>query len=187
MDIDIDFGNRDAILKHIRYVDASMMRQDKVVKHPTGVYVTDIPVDPFLNVASIDHKQAESMGYVKLDFLNVNVYEQVRNTEHLETLMSTPPMWEMLKYREFVESVIHINGQYDIMQKMPEPIDSVETMAMFLAIIRPAKRHLIGKKWQEVEKEIWLPSSDGSYGYKKAHAVSYSMLVIVHMNLLCGV
>jgi hypothetical protein len=30
-----------------------------------------------------------------------------------------------------------------------------------------------------------VPDPNGVYGYKKAHAISYAHLVVVHMNLLC--
>jgi DNA polymerase III alpha subunit len=55
---------------------------------------------------------------------------------------------------------------------------------MFLAVIRPAKRHLIGLSWAEVAKTIWDKPMDGGYGYKKSHGVAYAHLVCVHMNLL---
>jgi hypothetical protein len=55
---------------------------------------------------------------------------------------------------------------------------------MFLAVIRPAKRHLIGLPWAKVAETVWEKSTDGSYGFKKSHAISYSHLVAVHMNLL---
>ena len=68
---------------------------------------------------------------------------------------------------------------------MPEAVNSVARLAMFLAIIRPAKRHLIGKTWQEVANTVWDNSGDGkSYAYKRAHAISYSQLVVINMNLL---
>jgi hypothetical protein len=54
---------------------------------------------------------------------------------------------------------------------------------MFLALIRPAKKHLIGKSWSEVSQTIWNKEDDG-YSFKKAHAIGYSQLVAVHMNLL---
>jgi hypothetical protein len=54
---------------------------------------------------------------------------------------------------------------------------------MFLSIIRPAKRHLIGKKWSEVAETVWQTGNDG-YGFKRAHSVAYSYLVVVAMNLL---
>ena len=69
------------------------------------------------------------------------------------------------------------------MQKMPEPMNSIPRLAMFLSIIRPGKKHLIGLPWAEIAKTVWDKNDDG-YSFKKAHAVSYSMLVTVHMNLL---
>jgi len=61
----------------------------------------------------------------------------------------------------------------------------VEQLAAVLAMIRPAKRHLIGKTWTEIMKEVWTKPEGDEYYFKKAHAVSYAMAVVVHMNLLC--
>ena len=69
------------------------------------------------------------------------------------------------------------------MLAMPEPIDTVPRMAMFLSIIRPAKKHLIGLPWREVAKTVWDISDDG-YSFKKAHGIAYANLVVVNMNLL---
>jgi hypothetical protein len=66
---------------------------------------------------------------------------------------------------------------------MPSSVDSIPRLAMFLALIRPAKRHLIGQSWNEVSKTIWDKNNDG-YSFKKSHAVAYAHLVVVHMNLL---
>ena len=34
-------------------------------------------------------------------------------------------------------------------------------------------------------KEVWVKPKDGEYYFKKAHAVSYAMACVVHMNLIC--
>lgn len=181
-DIDIDFGNRDDILKHIEHIPAAMRKVTPMRKHATGVYVTEIPRDALNDMANIDYAQAEHRGYVKLDFLNVHVYEQVKNEQHLQELMREPD-WSKLNDRVFVEKLIHLANHYNSMQKMPEPIDSIPRLAMFLAIIRPGKKHLIGLPWREVAKTVWEKDSDG-YIFKKSHSVSYAHLVVVHMNLL---
>jgi len=186
MDIDIDFADRERVLRLIKHVPAAINRKDEWVKHNTGVFVTDVPVDPFTGWSSLDYQEAEELGYVKLDLLNVHVYEGIRDEAHLDLLMRTEPMWDMLAHREFVEQVIHINNHHDTLKKMPEPVNSIPRMAMLLAVIRPAKRHLIGLPWKEVAADVWNKPSDGSYYFKKAHAVSYAHLVAVHMNLLCG-
>jgi hypothetical protein len=42
---------------------------------------------------------------------------------------------------------------------------------------------LIGKAWSEISKTVWDKGTDG-YIFKKAHAIAYAQLVVVHMNLL---
>jgi hypothetical protein len=182
-DIDIDFADRNQILQKIKHVPASIKTNGSVTAHNTGIYVTDIPVDPITGRSSIDYKTAEQRGYVKLDFLNVGVYSQVRSEQHLIELIERTPPWHKLYELEFCKQLIHIGNHYDTLIAMPEAVNSVPRLAMFLAIIRPGKRHLIGLPWQEVAKTIWDRSHDGYY-FKKAHAISYSQLVCVHMNLL---
>ena len=105
-DIDIDFGNRDAALSLLKHTPAGIMRDGKIVQHNTGIYVTNIPTDPFLGVASIDHKNAEELGYTKLDFLNVSLYTQIKNEEHLIELMNREPPWEKLYDQEFCSKLL---------------------------------------------------------------------------------
>lgn len=187
MDIDIDLPNREKVLELIKHTPAAILRNGEWTKHNSGVFVTKVPADPTTNLCSLDYKEAEELGYVKLDLLNVSVYEQVKDESHLEKLLSTEPMWEMLNYKDFVQQVVHINKHFNTIQKMPEPVNSVARMAMLLAIIRPAKKHLIGKTWKEVAKEVWVKPADDAYYFKRSHSVSYAHLIKVHMNLLCGI
>lgn len=180
-DIDIDFGNRDELLKLITHTRASM-RNNTLRPHATGIYVTDVPYDPVTDMAAIDYNLAEKRGYFKLDLLNVHVYEKVNNEEHLIQLMREPD-WSMLKDYDRMKSLIHLQNHYQNIKKMPEPIDSIPRLAMFLAVIRPGKKHLIGKTWKEVAETVWDKGTDG-YTFKKAHAIAYAHLVVVHMNLL---
>lgn len=181
-DIDIDFADRSKILDHIKHIPASMRKVNPIRKHATGVYVTDVPYDPLNDIASIDYADAEKRGYFKLDFLNVHVYEKVRDEEHLVALMREPD-WSKLNDVKFVEQLIHLNNQFYNLKKMPEPVNSIPRLAMFLAIVRPGKNHLIGKRWSEIAKTVWDKGTDG-YSFKQAHGVAYAHLVVVHMNLL---
>ena len=183
-DIDIDFGDREPALKLIKHVPATIVKDSGPIKHNTGVHVTEIPIDPFLGSASIDYKVAENRGYIKLDLLNVSIYSQISSEQQLAELMNREPEWHRLYSQPYCEQLIHIGNHYSTIIKMPEPIDSVERMAMFLAVIRPAKRHLIGSKWDEVAKTVWEADVNGVYGYKKSHAIAYAHLVVVNMNLL---
>jgi len=178
-DIDIDFANRTLVLEH---APATPARLATGRKHNTGVYYVDIP-RALDGASTIEHKTAERLGYFKLDFLNVHVYEQVEDEQHLIELMREPK-WELLQAREFFEQLIHVGKHYNSYLRMPEPIDSIPRMAMFLAVIRPAKRHLIGRQWHEVAQSVWDRAGEDSYSFKRSHSVAYAQLVAVHMNLL---
>jgi len=181
-DIDIDFGSRDSILEHIQHIPASMRNVNPIRKHATGIYVTDIPYDSMNDMANIDYTIAEERGYIKLDLLNVFVYGAVRDEKHLIEMMREPN-WVKLYDKSFVEKLIHLSNHYSSIQKMPEPINSIPRLAMFLALLRPGKKHLIGLSWREVADTVWDKGSDG-YSFKKSHAIAYAQLAVVHMNLL---
>jgi len=182
-DIDIDFPNRDLALQLLKHTPAGIVRDGKLVRHNTGIYVTDIPTDPFTGIATIDHKVAEDWGYMKLDFLNVSLYTQIKSEQHLSQLMNTEPAWDRLYDPDFCAQLIHIGAHYDLLIKCPEAVNSVPRMAMFLALIRPGKRHLVGRTWHEISETVWDATDE--YTFKKSHSIAYAHLVCVHINLLC--
>ena len=179
-DIDIDFADRNIVLSKIQHRVAKL---DSGKKHNTGVYVTEIPHNPVDNISTIEHKTAEERGYFKLDFLNVSIYKDVRDESHLQELMTKEPMWELLQHEEFVDQLFHLNGHSDICKQMKP--HTVEQLAAVLAVIRPAKRYLVGQDWDTVLNEVWTKPENDEYYFKKAHAMSYAFAVVVHMNLLC--
>jgi hypothetical protein len=182
-DVDIDFADREEILKHIYHVPATMTVTGLLKRHTSGVYVTDVPYDPINERASITYESAEDRGYLKIDFLNLWVYRYVTSEQHLVELMKEPD-WSFLNNRKFVEHLIHLSNHYDSMNTMPESIDSIPRLAMFLSIIRPGKRHLIGKTWKEVSETVWDRNDESGYVFRKSHALAYAQLVVIHMNLL---
>ena len=179
-DIDIDFADRDVILNKIQHRIAKL---DTDKKHNTGIYVTEIPHNPIDNLSTIEHKTAEDRGYFKLDFLNVSIYKNVKSNEHLQQLMDKEPLWDLLTEPEFSNNLFHV-GEHSTILQQTKP-KSVEQLAAVLAMIRPAKRHLVNETWQTILTEVWKKPEDGSYYFKKAHAISYAMAVVIHMNLLC--
>ena len=182
-DIDIDFADREQILKHIQYVKASRLQNNELGPHNTGIYVQSIPSNPILNLSNIDYKTAEDEGYFKIDFLNVNIYKDVKNEEHLVKLMENEPLWDLLEQDEFTNLLFHINGHGDILRTMKPK--TLEQLAAVLAMIRPAKRYLIGKTWETVMMEVWKKPESDDYYFKKAHAIAYAQAIIVQMNLIC--
>lgn len=179
-DIDIDFADRDIILSQLNHRVAKL---DTGKKHNTGVYVTECPHNPVDNLCTIDYKTAEDRGYFKLDFLNVSIYKDVKDETHLISLMRKEPLWELLEHKDFVEKVFHLSGHESLLRQLKPT--SVSQLAAALAIIRPAKRHLANERWETIMKEVWKKPENGEYYFKKAHAMSYAMACVVHMNLLC--
>ena len=181
-DVDIDFFDRDGVLKLFKHTPATIIKDDKIEKHKTGVYFHAVPENPVTGHASIDYKKAEDRGYFKIDMLNVNIYKHVKSEQELVELMIQEPDWDMLKDIHTVDKLFHLNGHFKIVSKL-EP-KTIEQLAAVLAIIRPAKRHLMYKDWQDIMKEVWVRPQDGSYFFKKSHAVAYAQAIVVQMNLL---
>ena len=115
--------------------------------------------------------------------LNVNIYEYVSNEAHLNRLLEREPDWDLLLHKEIVEQLFHIHDHYDIVAQMQPK--SIDQLAMVLAIIRPAKRQLLGESWQTIQEQVWSKPKDNSYYFKKSHAVSYAYAIIVQLNSLC--
>jgi DNA polymerase III alpha subunit len=182
-DIDIDFADRTLALDQFKHVTAAIKENETFKKHNSGVYCTSIPYNPITGISTIDYKEAEDRGYFKIDFLNVGVYNGVKDEAHLIQLMETEPLWDLLEQDEFTQLLFHVNGHGSILrQSKPK---SIEQLAAVLAMIRPAKRHLIGKTWTEIMTEVWTKPENDEYYFKKSHAVAYATAVVVQMNLIC--
>jgi hypothetical protein len=182
-DIDIDMANRDDILNLIKHVPARKLHNGKPERHNSGIYVQPIPYDPMVHCSALHFKDADERGYFKLDFLNVSVYQHIKDNDHYNKLLAMDPPWERLAEPAFVNQIIHIaNYSAKVAAMMP---DTIPRMAMFLSILRPGKQHLINKPWKEIAETVWEKDSDSEgYAFKKAHAVSYSILVTLHMNII---
>ena len=184
MDIDIDFPNRQLALDIFEHTIASRIEKGVTKPHNTGIYVTSISKDVRNNLATIDYKSAENRGYMKIDFLNVGIYEGVRSEEHLISLINQEPLWDLLEQDEFTNLLFHLNGYGGILRQM-KPCN-IDQLAAVLAMIRPAKRYLIGKDWTTVMTEIWTKNNEEvGYAFRKSHAYAYAMAVMVQMNLIC--
>jgi hypothetical protein len=182
-DIDIDFLDRTKALDIVKNVPAAIRENGSFKKHNTGAYCHAIPYNPVTGLASIDYKEAEDRGYFKIDFLNVSAYQGVRDEDHLRQLMDHEPLWDLLLQDDFTNLLFHVNGHGSILREMKP--QSIEQLAAVLAMIRPAKRYLIGKDWTEVMADVWVKPASDEYFFKKAHAIAYAHVIVVQMNLIC--
>lgn len=185
-DIDIDFFDREKALKIVKHIPASRIENDQIKKHNTGVYLQAIPIDPVTGLSSIDYDDAEKRGYFKIDFLNVSIYKDINSEEEITKLLAIEPVWDLLEQKEFCDLIFHVNGYHDLVARLKP--SSIEELAMFLAILRPGKKHLITKcesqGWASITDEIW-EKTDDSYSFKKSHAVAYAHAIVLQMNKIC--
>ena len=183
-DVDIDVFGRDKILEGLECIFGRIDRPDgKFEKHNTGVFFQNIPRDPTTNVSTLDHRIAKDYGYFKIDFLNVNMYEGVRSEEHLKSLMDKEPPWDFFEYEEITDQLFHLNGHSNLLVKYKP--QSVEDLAMILAIMRPAKAYLQQHNWEGIRKNVWVKvEGDENYQFKRSHGIAYAIAIIVNLNLL---
>jgi hypothetical protein len=182
-DIDIDFLDRETALSLFKHVKASRVDDGKLVKHNTGVYFHDVPLNAVEGLCAVPYEEAEERGYFKIDFLNVGIYKGVRNEEHLIELMNKEPLWDLLTDDSFNSLLFHVNGHGGVLREMKPT--TIEQLAAVLAMIRPAKRYLIGKDWNTILNEVWKKPESDEYFFKKSHATAYAVAIVVQMNLIC--
>lgn len=183
-DIDIEVKDRNEVLRILQqYHNASIIKNNKITKHNTGIYACNVKHDLLNNLCTIDHKQMEEKPYniPKIDLLNSNILGLFNNRKEILELLKIEPDWNMFKNEEIVSQLFQLSKHYDIVQQyLP---DSIYRVAMILALIRPGKKYLIGNSWEDIEKEIWIKPTDGYY-FKKSHAIAYAMVIILQLNLI---
>lgn len=185
-DIDIDFFDRETALQKVKHIPASRIENGTYKKHNTGVYCTSIPYDPVTGLATIDYESAEDRGYFKIDFLNVSIYKDINSEEEIIKLLAVEPLWDLLEQEEFCNMIFHVNGYHNLIARLKPR--SIEQLAMFLAVLRPGKKHLIPvcekNGFDAIKDEIWT-KTDEAYFFKKSHAVAYAHAIVVQMNKIC--
>lgn len=185
-DIDIDTPDRKRLLSVVKHVPASIVRNNHYSQHNSGVYFHAVPTHPFFDYCSLHYETAEQKNCYKIDILNNSIYDGVRSEAHLNQLLSTATMWELLEHEEVVRGLAHINNHWDLVKKL-KPASTLQ-LAMLLALIRPGKRHLVNQcqkqGWSSLEPEIWHADPNQNYSFKKSHAISLSVAIQVQLNLL---
>ena len=182
LDLDMSQETNDAMLKQLHHIPASKLNDKGISPHGVGTYFMNIPVDRISGLASIDYKKAEEdFGYIKVDFLHNTVYDRFKNRQELLDIVDKEPDWSLLYKKSVVEKLPHINNYYTLLNQLPK-IDSIDKLAMFIAIIRPAKKHLIPivirSGWRSIEKDIWTKEEEG-YQFKKSHAIAFAIMIKV--------
>lgn len=185
MDIDIDFPSNFTptdVFPHA--VPASMVRRGELVKHPCGHYLQNIPVDSITSLAAIPYEEAEVLGYTKIDFLHLSLLDRIPSKATIRELISKDPDWSMLENAAVVEQLFQIHNHFTTINQIKPAC--VQELADCIALIRPGKRHLLPHYLIDRKKtrdgELYYQSADG-YFFKKSHAISYALTIVLQLHL----
>lgn len=186
MDIDIDVSPTTKPLSLFpKWVQASMVQNGKLKPHPVGLYPQTVPIDPATNLAAIPYETAELLGYTKIDFLHLNLYQHFKNRNEINDLLKKEPDWNLLKSKNVVGKLFQLSKHDDIITELKP--NSIMELADVMALIRPAKKHLIPfykKDKKNARVLLWTKEHDGQYAFKKSHAISYAYVVWLQLHLI---
>lgn len=188
MDIDIDLQtNFDPLDIFKEATRASMVKNNDLIKHNVGVYFQSIPIDSMTGLAAIPYQQAEEVGYFKVDFLHLSLLDVFETKEEIRELLKLEPDWSLLLKEDVVEKLFQIHRQYNLVSKLAPK--SVEELADCIALMRPGKRHLVDAYIKDktlIREELYRKPEDGKYYFKKPHAISYALNIVLQLHLIKG-
>ncbi len=187
MDIDLDLKTDFDPLDLFDVVRASMVKNEKLVKHNVGVYFQSIPVDSMTGLSAIPYQQAEEVGYFKIDFLHLSLLDVFETKEEIRELLKLEPDWSLLTQKDVVEKLFQIHRQYNLVSKLAPK--SVQELADCIALMRPGKRNLVDAYLKDrvlVREELYLKPEDGKYYFKRGHAISYALNIVLQLHLING-
>lgn len=187
MDIDIDFPtNFDPLEYFPMAIRASMVTNNKLTNHQCGIYFQPIPTDLLTGFAAIPYKEAEKLGFFKIDFLHLSLLDNFNHKEEIKMLMKKEPDWGMLQVPSVVEKLFHLHNYYDLLIRVKP--HSVEDIADVLALMRPGKQYLLDdylKDKKRVRKTLYKkPQREGGFYFKKSHAISYALTIVLQLHLI---
>lgn len=187
-DVDIDCPSTfDPTKVFGNVVKASILKNKKLTPHPCGVYFQDVPTDPFTGLSAIPYNDADEIGCFKLDFLHLHVYDHFTSREEITELLKHEPDWDLLKIPSVVEQLFQLSKHYDMLQKVKPR--SVLELSDCLALIRPQKRFILPYYLNEPVRyrvELYKQEAEGGYGFKKAHAIAYALVIVLQLHLIKG-
>lgn len=187
MDIDIDFPTDfDPLVLFEEAVRASMVREGKLTKHPAGIYFQHIPVDCVTGFSAIPYENAEELGYTKIDFLHLSVLNFFDDKQQIRDLLEKEPNWGLLQSKTVVDKLFQLSKHYEVVNYIKPK--SVEDLADCIAVIRPGKKHLLDSydhnNKKQFRKKLYDKNDKNVYSYKKGHAISYALTVVLQLHLI---
>jgi DNA polymerase III alpha subunit len=183
-DIDIDVQTSFNPTDIFNVVQASMIQNGIIRKHPVGVYFQNIPQDPISKLAAIPYEYTDEFDYFKVDFLHLSILDMFDSKQQIRLLLKKEPDWELLKDPEIVSKLFQIAKHYEIINSTQPR--SVNDLADCIALIRPGKRYLLNDyikdKYYIRNNKLYVKERDSDY--KKSHAVAYANIIVLQLHLI---
>ncbi len=185
MDVDIDVPPSFDPKQHFpSWLRAAVLRDGKLTPHPCGVYPQAMAQDAFTKLAAVPYEEAEDLGYLKVDFLHLNVYALFKSREEIEELVKKDPDWTLLQLPSTWTKLFQLAKHGDLLQKVKPR--TIEELADCMALIRPGKKGLLGlylKERASCRRGLYAKDDEG-YSFKKSHALAYALVVVLQLHLI---
>ena len=183
-DIDIDTSPTFDPTTFFPWTRAAVVREGEYTQHPCGVYPQRIPVDPISGLAAIPYDIAEELGYFKIDFLHLSVYQHFKTRSEIDELLAIEPDWTQLQVPSNHPKLFQLSNHGELLLKLKP--SCVEEIADVMALIRPGKRQLVPlyQKSKAMARPLLWKKDDMGYSFKKSHALSYSYILVLQLHLI---
>lgn len=186
MDIDIDLRSDfklERVFKNATPASTFEKESKELKRHVVGAYFQNIPKDHLTGLAAIPYEEAEELGYLKIDFLNLSLLSHFESKEEVLYFARKEPKWDRLMDREFTERLFHISKHYDVVAQVKPR--SILELADILALIRPGKMILLDKYLRNkkaTRNELYTKRQVSDL--RKSHAIAYAVNIVINMNLI---
>lgn len=183
-DIDID------VAPHTQKTDygirAIQINGNDIRLHPSGYYMKNgMCVDPETNAATIEYKDADNRGFIKIDLLTNISYENYNTKQDQRDAIEKEPNWDLFRDEGVVGMLPHIANHYELISRLD--IRSIDDLADALALIRPAKASMIDDYLNNkviTRKQLYRKPTTGEYYFKKSHAYAYAIMIVGLLNTI---
>lgn len=183
-DIDIDLQTTFKPGKLFNWTRASVIKNEDITPHPCGYYPQRIPVDPISHLAAIPYQDAEELGYTKLDFLHLGVYDHFQSRQEIDELLEIEPDWTLLLIPTEQKKLFQLSNHGEILDAVKPK--NIEELADVLALIRPGKKQLVKlyRSQRDATRRILYAKDEKGYSFKKSHAIAYAMVIVLQLHLI---
>ncbi len=160
------------------------MKDDALQPHPCGFHPQAIPQDPVTKLSAIPYEQAEELGYAKIDFLHLGVYDHFQSKDEIDQLLEIAPDWGLLTIPSEQKKLFQLSKHGEILTAVKPK--SIEELADVLALIRPGKKQLVKlyNAQREATRRILYAKDEKGYSFKKSHALAYAMVIVLQLHLI---